>query len=180
MTREYPQTDAEEAEKKRRQEEFMREQETHDRHRREGRRQIGTFLRFPKFCGDRRCKRARACAGNVDACFMQFWPAVPENIKNQIRQTVIFLNEGMTPREASAAAADYVAQRRRIAEATRRAKRSSLPRAARARADQDHARTSAGAFHRPAHPGDVMGGRLTFTTNDAVDVGRLSCNKCRS
>ena len=117
MTREYPQTDAEEAEKKRGQEEFMREQETHDRHRREGRRQIGTFLRFPKFCGDRRCKRARACAGNVDACVMHFWPAVPENIKNQIRQTIIFLNEGMPPREAVAAARDYVAQRQRIAEA---------------------------------------------------------------
>ena len=48
---------------------------------------------------------------------MHFWPAVPENIKNQIRQTIIFLNEGMPPREAVAAARDYVAQRQRVAEA---------------------------------------------------------------
>ncbi len=81
------------------------------------RRKLCTHLLFWQFCGDRRCKRARACAGDVEACFKVFWPAVPEELKNQIRQTVIFLKDGMTPREASAAAAEYVEQRMRIAEA---------------------------------------------------------------
>jgi hypothetical protein len=121
MTRKFSQIDAdddeEEAEKKRKREEFMRQQEIYRHEQREARRQICSVLRFAKYCGERRCRRARACAGDADACFLRFWPAVPEDIKNLIRQSAIFMQQGMPPREAVAAALDYVAQRKRTAEA---------------------------------------------------------------
>ena len=44
---------------------------------------------------------------------------MPEDLKNEIRQTIIFMNEGMPAREAAVAASDYVAQRKRIDEETK-------------------------------------------------------------
>jgi hypothetical protein len=41
---------------------------------------------------------------------------VPEDIKNEIRQTIVFINEGMAPRQAALEARAYVAQRKRIDE----------------------------------------------------------------
>ena len=53
---------------------------------------------------------------------------MPENIKNLIRQSAIFMRNGMPQREAVAAALDYVAQRERTAEAN--AAREAAPPAA--------------------------------------------------
>jgi hypothetical protein len=103
-----------EAEKKRAQEEFMREQQARDRERLEARRKLCTFLRFWMVCPDRRCTRARQCAGDVKACFGLFWPVVPEGTKNEIRQAIMFMNEGMPPRQAAIEARAFVAQRKRI------------------------------------------------------------------
>ena len=46
-----------------------------------------------------------------------FWPAVPEDIKNEIRQTIIFLQRRHDAARSGRGGADYVAQRMRIAEA---------------------------------------------------------------
>ena len=110
MQRKFSRMDEAEAEKKRAQEQFMREKQEQL----EARRKLCTFLLFWQFCADRRCTRARRCAGDVEACFKLFWPQVPEDLKNEIRQTIKFANEGMPPREAAIAAKEYVAQRRRI------------------------------------------------------------------
>ena len=133
MTKEFSPIDAdddeEDAEKKRKREEFMRQQEIYRLEQREARRQVCSMLRFAKYCGDRRCKRTRACAGDADACFKTFWPAVPETIKNLIRQSAIFMRNGMPQREAVAVALDYVGQRERTAEANaaREAQPSAVP-----------------------------------------------------
>jgi hypothetical protein len=49
------------------------------------RRQLCSVLRFWKVCRNKQCRRARACAGNVDRCFDCFWPVVPDVLKIQIR-----------------------------------------------------------------------------------------------
>ena len=117
MTRKSPRTGpAPDDDKKRRQEEFQREQEASHRQQLEGRRGLCNLLKFWQFCPDPRCKRANKCAGDVEACFGHFWPHVPEDLKNTIRQTLKFVSEGMPPRQAIAAAIDYVAQRKRIDE----------------------------------------------------------------
>ena len=119
MTRKSPRPGpAPDDDKKRRQEEFQREQEASRRQQLEGRRGLGNVLKFWQFCPDPRCKRANRCAGDVEVCFGHFWPHVPEDLKNTIRQTVKFASEGMPPRQAAAAAIDYVAQRKRIDEET--------------------------------------------------------------
>jgi glycosidase len=119
MQKRFFRTDAAEDAKKRAQQQFMREQEARDRQQLESRRWLCTFLRFWRVCADRRCMRARQCAGDVEACFNRFWPHVPEDIKNQIRQTIKFMNDGMPPHQAAVAAIEYVAQRRRIEEETK-------------------------------------------------------------
>ncbi|HEX3708839.1 MAG TPA: hypothetical protein VHV56_03015 [Pseudolabrys sp.] len=52
------------------------------------RRQLYTFLRFWKFCGNKQCLRARGCVGNVDGCFKKLWPLVPESTKFTIRSFI--------------------------------------------------------------------------------------------
>ena len=119
MQRQFSRTAEAEDEKKRAQEEYMREQAERRREQIEGRRGLWTFLKFWMVCADRRCTRARKCAGNVEACFDRFWPHVPEYNKNKIRHAIVFMNDGMAPREAAVAAIAYVDQRKRIKEETK-------------------------------------------------------------
>ena len=116
-------------EKERARQEFMREQEEHRRVQAEGRRRLCTVLKFPRFCADARCKRARRCAGDVEACFARFWPHVPEDVKNEFRRAIELAAGGMAPAEAAREARAYVAQRKRIAEelARRAAARAEAP-----------------------------------------------------
>jgi hypothetical protein len=100
--------------KKRAQEEAQRENEARRHEALESRRGLCTFLKFWCVCTDRRCKRARQCAGDVEACFKLFWPHVPDDIKNEIRQAFKFMADGMPPRQAVIEAHEYVAQRKRI------------------------------------------------------------------
>jgi hypothetical protein len=117
MQRKFSRMEEAEAETKRAQEEAQRENERFRREQIEARRKLCTFLLFWQFCADRRCTRARRCAGDVEACVRHFWPHVPEDLKNEIRQTIKFTSEGMSPREAAIAAKEYIAQRKRIEEA---------------------------------------------------------------
>ena len=110
------------AEKERARQEFRREQEERDRSRAAYRRGLCNMLKFSRFCADARCKRARRCAGDVDACFGYFWPHVPQDSKNEIRRAMELAAAGMAPAEAVREAKAYVEQRRRIdAETERRA-----------------------------------------------------------
>ena len=119
MQRKFSRTDEAEDEKKRAQEEYGHEQEARDRERLEARRKLCTFLKFWTVCADRRCTRARQCASDVEACFGLFWPLVPEDNKDKIRQAIVFMNDGMAAGEAAVAAIAYVAQRKRIEEETK-------------------------------------------------------------
>jgi hypothetical protein len=114
MQRKISRTDTAEDEKKRAQEQYMRGQQACGRQLIEAQRKLCTHLRFWHLCADRRCGRARQCAGNAEACFNRFWPHVPEDLKNEIRQTIRLANEAMPPRAAAAAASGYAARRKRI------------------------------------------------------------------
>ena len=118
MQRNFSRTDAAEDEKKRAQAQAQRDNEARRRQEIEGRRGLCTHLRFWQFCADRRCKRARQCAGDVEACFNHFWPQVPEDIKAEIRQAILFMRDGMPPRQAASEARAFVAQRKRIEQET--------------------------------------------------------------
>lgn len=106
--------EAKDEDKERARQEFVREQAERDRVQTEERRRLCTALKFPQFCDDARCKRARRCAGDVEACFNRFWPHVPEDVKNEIRHAIKLAAAGASPAEAAREAQAYVAQRRRI------------------------------------------------------------------
>jgi hypothetical protein len=67
--------------------------------------------------------------GDVEACFNRFWPHVPDDLKNEIRQAILFMRDGMPPRQAAIEAHEYVAQRKRIEQETmaREAARRAAP-----------------------------------------------------
>jgi hypothetical protein len=129
MQRKFSRTDAAEADKKRAQEEAQRENDARRREEIEYRRHLCTSLWFWQFCRDRRCKRAHKCAGDVEVCFNHFWPHVPDDFKNKIRQAIKLASEGMPPRQAASEACAFVAQRKRIDEEmmARAAARRAMP-----------------------------------------------------
>jgi hypothetical protein len=129
MQQNFSRTDEAEIDKKRAQEEFMREQAARRRQELEGRRGLCTGLKFWHFCADKRCKRARQCAGDVGVCFNRFWPQVPEDIKAEIRQAILFMRDGMPPQQAATEARAFVAQRKQIEQETmaREAARRAAP-----------------------------------------------------
>jgi len=114
MTRRSPRAKSEE-EQKRAREEAQRQAEARRRQELDLQRKLCSLLQFWMFCGKRRCARAHRCADEAVACFDLFWPRVPEHIKTEIRQMIRFRNQGMSPDEAVAAAADYVARQKREA-----------------------------------------------------------------
>ena len=129
MQRKFSRTDPAEDDKKRAQEQAQRENEARRRQQIESRRGLCTMLKFRLFCTDQRCKRARKCVGDAGACFDRFWPHVPEDLKNEIRQTIIFVNDGMPLRQAAIEARAFVAQRKRIEQdaIAREAARAAAP-----------------------------------------------------
>lgn len=66
------------------------------------RRKLCSVLLFWKVCGDKQCLRAKACAGNADACFTQLWPQVPENLKFTIRSFIKASGPGRTRQQIEA------------------------------------------------------------------------------
>jgi hypothetical protein len=51
----------------------------------DGRRGLCSYLKFWKYCGHKKCLRARTCAGEGCDCFGRLWPIVPEELKVIIR-----------------------------------------------------------------------------------------------
>lgn len=77
----------------------------------DGLRQVHTGLGFWKFCPHKRCRRARACSGDVEDCSLRFWPLVPEQVKAMIRAyTTAVVDDGRPRLEAARHAAQEVAR----------------------------------------------------------------------
>jgi hypothetical protein len=74
------------------------------------RRSVHNILCFPRVCPHKRCKRARACAGDARACFRRWWPVVPEAFKVEFRTIIKALHDGASPAEAGRMAAAEVAR----------------------------------------------------------------------
>ncbi len=54
-----------------------------------------TALNFWTACERKGCRRARACAGDGEACFARFWPHVPEETKLRLRAGAAARGEGL-------------------------------------------------------------------------------------
>ncbi len=64
------------------------------------RRYFATLLKFWIACGEARCRRAQACMGDYDECFVRLWRHVPEDLKTRMRATARAVAEGKTWQEA--------------------------------------------------------------------------------
>ncbi len=73
------------------------------------RRGFNNFLTYWTVCPNPRCKRARACAGEVTSCHELCWPHVPEDIKLWLQNVSQQLAAGVPPIEAARAAERHVA-----------------------------------------------------------------------
>lgn len=94
----------------------------------QARRSLCTLLKFWRICGRAGCRRARACAGDPDACFERHWPAVSEPFKVLWRAAIQARAGG---RDVKTAIEIGVAARKRwdelAAEASRRKTALALP-----------------------------------------------------
>jgi len=62
------------------------------------------LFRFWRVCRDKRCRRARGCAGDMHACFRRHWDALTEEERQWGRALLAALAQGNTMRQAIAAA----------------------------------------------------------------------------
>src|ERR1700674_73778 len=81
--------------------EQKRWQERHDAEQESFYRGLNTFIHFWTTCGDRSCRRARACCGESYACFERNWRPMPEGDKVAVRAAIKALAEGHAPAEAA-------------------------------------------------------------------------------
>ena len=110
-TKTAAQIGAEDEEKKREQDEAAAERAENERPREKAGRKLFTAYRLWKVCSDKRCKRAQACAGDVDVCLRERWqPLVSPREKARLQKAVEFHAQGLSPREAAAAAAADIAR----------------------------------------------------------------------
>jgi hypothetical protein len=68
----------------------------------EARRSLCTSLGFWKFCGNRKCRRAKGCVGEAAACFARLWPLVPAETKALVRVFIRSSAAGRAPHEIAA------------------------------------------------------------------------------
>jgi hypothetical protein len=66
-------------------------------------RSLCSVLHFWKYCGHKKCLRARACAVDHKDCFDRFWPHVPEEVKIMIRTGIKSKAAGLSPQQTLAA-----------------------------------------------------------------------------
>jgi hypothetical protein len=73
-------------------------------------RTLNTNYLFWTVCEDKACARARGCAGaDPEACLNRFWPAVPEEMKIELRAYAVgVVQKHMSKQEALAYAASEV------------------------------------------------------------------------
>ena len=81
-----------------------------------GRRKTYDFIGFWQVCNDRRCRRVRACTGDINACHERHWPHVPQEIKTWILAGIKARNDGASPEEAARIADEKVAAVRALNE----------------------------------------------------------------
>ena len=74
------------------------------------RRRMNTRFLFWTVCAEGRCKRAKRCAGDGEACFQRWWPHVPEEFKQEVRAFIDGLRRGLTIEEAARGIAAKVAE----------------------------------------------------------------------
>ena len=99
-------------------EQFEREKAERDRALEAQRRHLFTLFKMWTICTDDRCKRARACAGNVEQCLDRRWhPVVPAEWKALLSKFYDFSADGYTAKEAAAMA---IADMQRHIEAAKR------------------------------------------------------------
>ena len=75
-------------------------------------RDFSNGLKFTQLCGDRRCKRAGKCAGDVNACFWRCWRHVPQDFKNTLQMALKLRIDGLSPADAIAGARAEVERRK--------------------------------------------------------------------
>src|SRR6185437_10853563 len=69
------------------------------------RRNLFSHFRMWTVCPGKACMRARACRGDVERCLRERWhPLVPPRLKVLLQKASAFMANGMSPREAAAAA----------------------------------------------------------------------------
>ena|SRR5262245_23115174 len=59
-----------------------------------------TLLRFWTVCRHARCRRARACTGDADACFVDRWREMPGHLRVFFHTNIEALFDGASPQEA--------------------------------------------------------------------------------
>jgi hypothetical protein len=93
--------------------EFARQKAEKDRALESARRNLFSHFRMWTVCPDARCKRAQACAGNVERCMNERWhPLVPAEIKSLLQKQFAYLGEGHAPRDAVRLAAEDMERHR--------------------------------------------------------------------
>ncbi len=65
-------------------------------------RPLCSLLLFWKYCGNKKCVRARACAGDRKDCFNRLWPRVPEQVKIMVRTASKSAKARLSPAETKA------------------------------------------------------------------------------
>lgn len=73
-----------------------------------------TLFLFWSVCTNKACRRARACAGEPEACFARWWPHVPQEVK--VRYRAMVKTSDRSPAEIGRAGAEAVARYRRAKE----------------------------------------------------------------
>ena len=91
---------------------FAREQEKHAAGLTRARRKLCTALNFWRVCERKVCRRARGCAGDANACFVHFWPHVPEEVKIRIQAGIVARRAGGSEADMVRAGEEALARQR--------------------------------------------------------------------
>jgi hypothetical protein len=111
--------------------------------------QCTRFL-FWTVCSNKRCRRTKSCTGDAHACFDQWWPHVPDELRIWYRGALAAQSAGMTREDAAKEGYAELARWRALEAAlakTRGELRASAPNATDATAPVTHADEDANALH---------------------------------
>jgi len=96
--------------------EFQRQRAQEARLLAEARSEVFTHLRLWTVCPEKRCLRARACAGDAERCVRERWhPLVPREIKALLLKTFALMEDGYSHAEAARSAREEMRRHREAA-----------------------------------------------------------------
>jgi len=96
--------------------EFQRQRAQEARLLAEARSEVFTHLRLWTVCPEKRCLRARACAGDAERCARERWhPLVPREIKALLLKTFALMEDGYSHAEAARSAREEMRRHREAA-----------------------------------------------------------------